>query len=290
MNARRRINAMAVTLVVSTAVTSAIPALGQSRSPAPVALAAVTTVKAPAYSARTLVSVPQQVRFPSDGYVDLPYLKVTGTATAAALYLIPAHTRTRQAELAMFGRLPAPLRNHTVASFPHGDEVIPAGTYWLVTLHSPGTAFFTLRLPGLDGQLTVTPSALSSASMAVLRPPTTVSGAYAPTGTSGIVNRRLTGTGFIAFSAGVALPVGGVSHTETCMYPGGGDLPAQLNLAPGCSDGSTVGSTAVQGTFSYTSTAFLNWDAGRYGAALDYQASNSPTGVAGWAAWVPYDG
>ena len=290
MNARRDISAMALLLVVSTSFATAIPALSQTSEMSPVTLAGVTKVQTPAYSARTLVNVPQRVHYPGDGYLDLPYLSVSGTAAAAAFYLIPTGTRMRQAELPMFGRLPTSLGNHTVASFPRGDETIPAGTYWLVTVHTPGSAAFTIRLPGLNGQVTVKPQSRSRASMAVLRPPQLVPGHYLPTGTSGIVTRNLAGKGFVGISAGVELPVGGVSHTETCFYPGGGDLPSALNLLPGCSDGSAANSTTVQGALSYTGSAFLNWDAGRYGAAIDYQATNVPTGVAGWAAWVPYDG
>lgn len=290
MDVRRTMAVMSLVVVTTTTFTSAVPALGQTRAATAVAMAGVTTVKAPPYSARTLVNIPQPVHFPNDGYLDLPYLAVTGTATAAAFYLIPTNTRTRQAELPMFGRLPTSLGDHTIASFPRGDETIPAGDYWLVAVHSPGTATFTIRLPGLSGRVTVAPQSPSSASLALLRPPQVAPGHYLPTGTSGIVNRDLAGTGFVAISAGVVLPIGGVSHTETCFYPGGGDLPSALNLLPGCSDGSAANSTAVQGRVSSASSSFLNWKPGRYGAAIDYQATNIPTGVAGWATWVPYDG
>ena len=290
MDVRRTTAVTTLVVVITTTLTFAVPALGQARATSPVPLAGVTTVKAPAYSARTLVTIPRPVHFPNDGYLDLPYLTVTGTATAAAFYLIPVHTRIRQAELPMFGRLPTSLGDHTIASFPHGEETIPAGDYWLVALHTPGTATFTIRLPGLSGDVTVAPQSPSAASLAVLRPPRVAAGHYLPAGTSGIVNRNLAGTGFVAISAGVELPVGGVSHTETCFYPGGGDLPSTLNLLPGCSDGTAANSTSVQGTLSSASSSFLNWKPGRYGAAIDYQVTNVPTAVAGWAAWVPYDG
>lgn len=287
---RPGISAMALMLCAATARTPASAALAQPTSSPPVWLSGVTTVRAPAYSARMLVNLPQRVHYPGDGFLDLPYLSVSGTAAAAAFYLIPTGTRMRQAELPMFGRLPTSLSDHTVASFPDGEETIPAGDYWLVTVHTPGTATFTIRLPGLNGRVTVKPQSMSSASMALLRPPQLVAGHYPPTGTSGIVTKSLAGKGFVGITAGVELPVGGVSHTETCFYPGGGDLPSALNLLPGCSDGSAANSTTVQGALSYTGSAFLNWGAGKYGAAIDYQATNVPTAVAGWAAWVPYDG
>lgn len=256
-----------------------------------VSLAGTTTIVAPAYPARTVVTVPKTLQFGDQGYLDLPYVTINGTASVAAIFLIPVGTRSRTDEVNMFGRLPRSLGGtHTIASFPDGVETLVAGQYQLLMLHSPGTASITIRLPGLKGRATVTPRSPSKASMALLSPARAISGGYAPTGTSGIVDRMLAARGFITINAGVLLPIGGVSHTEVCMYEGGGDLPSILNLLPGCSDGNSIGSTAVQGTLSYAGSSFLNWDPGKYGASVDYQTTALPTGVAGWAAWVPYDG
>jgi hypothetical protein len=257
----------------------------------PVPLAGTTTIVAPAYPAWTVVTVPKTLQFGDQGYLDLPYIQVSGTASVAAIFFIPLGTTSRTDEVNMFGRLPRALDGtHTIASFPDGVETLRAGQYRLLMLHSPGTASITIRLPGLPGHATVKPQSPSKASMALLTPSRTISGRYLPTGTSGIVDRTLAGRGFITINAGVVLPIGGVSHTEACMYPGGGDLPSTLNLLPGCSDGNSIGSTAVQGTLSYTGSSFLNWDRGKYGASVDYQTTALPTAVAGWAAWVPYDG
>jgi len=267
-----------------------VPAFGQGRATAAVELAGVTTVSAAAYSASMEVNVPRAVRFPDDGYLNLPYVRISGTASAAAIYLIPAGTASRTVEVNMFGALPNSLGHHSIGTFPNGTERLAAGLYTLVLVHSPGTAKITIHFPGLSGRTTLRPRSRSSAKLVLLQPPSVAPGRFPPVGTSGIVDRAMDTRGLISVHLGVELPVGGVTHGETCMYPGGGDLPSALNLAPGCSDGNSGAFLTPQGELSYGGSQFLNWGPGNYGAAIDYQASNSPTGVAGWAAWVPYNG
>lgn len=266
------------------------PALAATRTAFPVALAGTTRIVAPDHPARMVVQVPRPVRFGGQGYLDLPYIRVDGTASAVAVYLIPVHTRLRSEEVTMFGRLPSSLGQHTIASFPGGNESVAPGDYDLLVVHSAGTATVTINFPGLKARSTLAPRRRSAATIALLKVPPLLDDRLAPAGSSEIINGKLASTGFIDVNVGVEVRPGAVTQLSMCMYPGGGDLPSVANTAPGCSDGDGAQFLTAQGDLAYSGTDFLNWARGTYGASIDYRTTNLPTGVAGWAAWVPYNG
>lgn len=276
-----RIRAL-VACVVSVAGLTATASPAQS---APVRLAGRTTITAPRGAGQLLVQVPRTVMLPGS-CATAPEVSVSGTAAFAAVVLVPTPYRAGQSAV-VFGRLPGGRVFDTICAV--GQRPLPAGTYTLTVVHTPGTATVTLTLPGLAGRVSLTRLRAARASAAVLprfHAPTDVSASAGGWGAEG----RLAGTGMTATVTWLAGRLDAAVYGD-CAYPPDAptSAPAEVRYAPGCPVGQAALSWAVGSTAVLFAASTLGVPAGTYGIGAWYAAPVGAVTSGGTVGlWVPF--
>jgi hypothetical protein len=257
-----------------------------ARAAAPLVLAGSTTITVPSGAGQLLVRVPKTVNLP--GRCDAAgEVTVRGTASFVAVVLAPTPYRPGVPAVVM-GRLPDGRSFDTVCAI--GERPLPADTYTLTVVHTPGTAAVTLTLPGLPSRLAITRMRTVRASAAVLpkvdAAPADVSASAGGWGTDG----ALTGKGMVATIMWLSGSIDAALF-GSCSYPPDvrATLPHETRYAPGCPTGESGMSWAVRSSAVFFTTETLGIDPGTYGLGAWYTA---PVGsvVSGGAVglWVPY--
>lgn len=278
-------------LVLGAAAAPVLPA----RADGVTALAGTTTIVAPsAGSAWTTVSLAQDVALPgANCEPPAPEVSFSGTADASMVVLTPSpFSASDSAQVITFSKYPSAQGGQSDDNVCAQSRTIPAGTYALAFLHTPGTSAATLTLPGLAGSTTVAPSQdlgghIEEVPSVLPASPGVADefGDYA----------NLSGPGnLVALSYLVMHGTGGTSAQGECFDgPGKSSQPPEVVFGPECPGGGS-GVSPVGGGGGATNpeaTIVGETSSGTYGiGGWFYAAAPSTTlptaGVL--AAWVPF--
>ena len=277
----RRVVLCAVLLLTALAA----PTAAQARS---TAATGTTTIVLSAAAASATVTLPRDVSYSGSCFPEKA-VTISGSAESVLVTLVPAAGD----EPAYFGRFPKRQGGSHFSNMCGPRTVLPAGTYQLVALRSPGSATVVLQFPGLTGRSSLRPTGSTSARLADLPPVATYATSEGVVSSFG-ATRRLTSKGMIAVVGWVQHPdvnaVGTIGDCEMRRDASADSARDAVDFAPGCPNGSSSSSMpgpSGPGT-DFFASGYANITADTWGAGYYYVSSTKAASAGALAAWVPY--
>lgn len=283
-SAHRRVWLLIATTALSAMVLTTHPA---GAATPPITLAGTTTITAISAASSAQIDVARDIAFSGTCY---PENNVTVTGTAAAVLVTLIYNNNPGTPAEHFGRFQPQEGGHTFSTMCGGGAALKAGRYTLVMQHTPGTATLTLRLPGLGGQRSFTPTATRSRTSIALLSPVSPYDRNASIASFGATD-TLTAKGMVLVFGWATTGLSAVSSVGDCEVDGpvAASAPAILTQAPGCPVGGSgfdIPGPRGAGT-SFHGGGIGNVDPGLRTVSLYYISQAPASSAGGFAVWIP---